>query len=355
MVNGIPSQFNTKLKKISPPPPTPIELLHGDVIELKEIAKVFFEHQIEDGLGKSEASAKIIEALAMLAAKINPNIDVQAPIVNVPAPVVNVPAPVVNVPAPVVNVEAPIINVPPPDVIFDNVAVLKRLDEIIEQSKVVPVNKPLSLSKEDRFFLEEIIERLDTISKKEPSVQVSGGRSGGGLMQAQMNDLVPALTNGKTATPRLTARHALHVNLRDANGAELGTTTDPVNVEGSISIAPSATAVGTDTFRNAAVSNSAVAVKVSDANMYGYNLFNPGIALAYVHFYDVAQASVVVGTTVPKLSLALPSNATATVGVDAFFGANPINFATAITIAATTTPGGGTAPGTAIVANVAYK
>lgn len=115
----------------------------------------------------------------------------------------------------------------------------------------------------------------------------------------------------------------------------------------------SASGTGTSTFRDAALSNADVAVKASAGRVYGYNLFNPGSALAYVHFYDAATADVTVGTTTPKLSLALPSNANAQIGVDSGFDP-PITFATAITVAASTTPGGGTAPGTAIVANVLY-
>lgn len=110
---------------------------------------------------------------------------------------------------------------------------------------------------------------------------------------------------------------------------------------------------GLSTARNAALSNTAVAVKASDGKVHGHNLFNPGTALAYVHYYDVAAASVVVGTTTPKLSIALPSTSSASVGTE-LFSEIGITFATAISIAASTTPGGGTAPGTAVVANVYY-
>lgn len=123
---------------------------------------------------------------------------------------------------------------------------------------------------------------------------------------------------------------------------------------GGVFGAASASVTGLDTFRNAALSNTDVAVKASAGRVHGYNFFNPGTALAYVHFYDLATADVTVGTTTPKLSIALPSSATAQVGVDTGLGGPPITFATAITVAASTTPGGGTAPGTAIVANIFY-
>ncbi len=111
---------------------------------------------------------------------------------------------------------------------------------------------------------------------------------------------------------------------------------------------------GLSTNRQPALTNTAVAVKATAGKLYGYNIFNPGTALAYVHFYDVASGSVTVGTTTPKLSIALPSNASAFVGDDTGFGDIPVDFTTAITIAASTTPGGGTAPGTALVTNLYY-
>ena len=109
----------------------------------------------------------------------------------------------------------------------------------------------------------------------------------------------------------------------------------------------------TSTFRDPALSTTAVAVKASAGSVVGYNIFNPGSALAYVHFYDVAQGSVTVGTTVPKLSLPLPSNSSATVGIDSKQASVP--YSTAITVAASTTPGGSTAPGTALVVNILYN
>ena len=120
-------------------------------------------------------------------------------------------------------------------------------------------------------------------------------------------------------------------------------------------IAPiTGTTGGATPFRNAAVTNTAVAVKASAGKVWWYNIHNPGVALAYLHFYDVAAASVTVGVTVPTLSLALPSIATASVALDAA-NAVGIQFSTAISVAATTTPGGAVAPGTALVVNAGYS
>lgn len=110
---------------------------------------------------------------------------------------------------------------------------------------------------------------------------------------------------------------------------------------------------GATPYRNAALSNTKQVVKAAPGKVWWYNIFNPGVALAYLHFYDAASADVTVGTTVPTLSIALPSIATASVGVDSPQVVG-LQFSTAITIAATTTPGGGTAPGTALVVNIGY-
>lgn len=110
---------------------------------------------------------------------------------------------------------------------------------------------------------------------------------------------------------------------------------------------------GKSHFRNSAVSNTAVAIKASAGKLHGYNLYNPNSSLAFVHFYDVAAASVVVGTTTPKRSIALPSTSNGTVGVDRCDEIG-IAFATAMSVACTTTVDGSTAPSAGIIVNAEY-
>lgn len=103
-------------------------------------------------------------------------------------------------------------------------------------------------------------------------------------------------------------------------------------------------------FRDPAVTNTAVAIKASAGKLHWYNLYNPNASLAYVHFYNVAAASVTVGTTTPAISIALPSTANGTVAVDSYNGLG-LDFSTAISVAASTTATGGIAPSTALVVN----
>lgn len=128
-----------------------------------------------------------------------------------------------------------------------------------------------------------------------------------------------------------------------------------VPVSGSVDVIqkPSATSTATSIFRNVAITNTAVSIKASSGRLISGHFFNPGVALAYLHFYDVASGSVTVGTTVPTYSIPLPSTATSSIADD-WAPSIPIPFGTAITVAASTTPNGGSAPGTALVVSALY-
>lgn len=106
---------------------------------------------------------------------------------------------------------------------------------------------------------------------------------------------------------------------------------------------------GLSKYREPALSNSDLTVKASAGFVHGYHFYNSNVTVAYVHLYDNVIASITVGTTVPDLTFAVVPGG----GVDMIFPV-PILFSTGIAIAATTTPTGGTAPTTALLANVLY-
>lgn len=110
-------------------------------------------------------------------------------------------------------------------------------------------------------------------------------------------------------------------------------------VAGALKTALTAAAVGGATKYKASAGAKA-ALKASAGTLYGLYAINSSGADAYVQLFDVASASVTLGTTVPDLELYVP-----TTGLAASLPLPPTGaaFATAITIGSTTTEGGATA------------
>lgn len=99
-----------------------------------------------------------------------------------------------------------------------------------------------------------------------------------------------------------------------------------------------------------ALTNSAQAIKASAGNMYGYYIYNPNATATYVLIYNIAAASVTVGTSTATLVFCIP----ATSGANLMFPV-PIPFSNAgWSIAAATTGGGNSAPSTALEAMIWY-
>lgn len=100
-----------------------------------------------------------------------------------------------------------------------------------------------------------------------------------------------------------------------------------------------------------ALTNSAQVIKASAGNLYGYYIYNPNATAAYVMVYNIAAASVTVGTSTALLVFCIP----ATSGANLMFP-YPITFSNAgWSAAAATTGGGNTAPGTSLEAMFWYK
>lgn len=103
-----------------------------------------------------------------------------------------------------------------------------------------------------------------------------------------------------------------------------------------------------DTFT--ALTNSAQVIKASAGSFGGYYYYNPNATASYINVYDVAAASVTVGTTTPKLTYCIPPTAAANIEI-----VHGIPFGTAMSASATTTGGGNTAPSTALEVMFWYK
>lgn len=127
------------------------------------------------------------------------------------------------------------------------------------------------------------------------------------------------------------------------------------NLIGDVDVAPRTTGgwlVGNftsgDTYT--ALTNSAQVIKGSAGKFGGYYIYNPNNTAIYVLVYDIAAASVTVGTSTAKLVFCIPAASAANLELLA-----GIPFATAMSIAATTTGDGNTAPTVALEAMVFYK
>lgn len=117
----------------------------------------------------------------------------------------------------------------------------------------------------------------------------------------------------------------------------------------STQLNPSVT-LGWSVNNQSALTNSAVAIKATGGTVGKTLCYNPNATIAYVQLFNLAAASVTVGTTSPLESVPIPPT------LNGGF-ASPIGdlFSTAISAAATTTPTGGSAPSTALTCNFAYR
>jgi len=110
-----------------------------------------------------------------------------------------------------------------------------------------------------------------------------------------------------------------------------------------------ATTGGFSTKSGSGLTNTAVSVKASAGQVYGWFLDNTENAAATTFFQFFNATSATVGTTTPLFSLAIPGGSSANV-----FNTQGIAFATGIMIAATTGYSNGTAPTSSVTYNVFY-
>ena len=99
-----------------------------------------------------------------------------------------------------------------------------------------------------------------------------------------------------------------------------------------------------------ALTSTAQAIKASAGNLKGYYIYNPNSSAQFVCFYNIAAASVTVGTTNPIFMLTIPATSAANLWMP-----DGIKFDTAMSWAATSTAGGNGAPSTALDAIAWYK
>lgn len=111
----------------------------------------------------------------------------------------------------------------------------------------------------------------------------------------------------------------------------------------------SATSSALTSFRSGTLSTSAQSIKGSSGRVYQYTFFNPNAGVVYVHLHDSAIAGVTPGTTVPKMSFAVPAGST----LDGYWSISH-GFSTAISISASTNWDGSGAPASTMQVTVGY-
>src|ERR1019366_5173382 len=99
-----------------------------------------------------------------------------------------------------------------------------------------------------------------------------------------------------------------------------------------------------------ALSNTAVSIKSSAGTLGMLICGNVNSSQEYIQVYNIASGSVSVGSSTPVLSIPIPAAANGGFTLSVV----GITFSTAISVAATTTATGGSAPSTALDCNAAY-
>lgn len=124
-----------------------------------------------------------------------------------------------------------------------------------------------------------------------------------------------------------------------------------LGVTGIVGVTPTpGTTGGWSVSSTTALSTTKVAVKASAGTFGGYMIFNPNTVETHVQVFNVASGSVTLGSTTPTYVLTIPANSAANLELTC-----GINHSTAITIAATTTATGSSAPTTGLQATIFYK
>lgn len=209
---------------------------------------------------------------------------------------------------------------------------------------------------------------IGAINNLPATVDTNSGNKSASTLRVVLATDQPALTNKLLVTPDSVALPANQsVNVSQINGVtplmgagNTGTGSPRVTIASDQAVIPVSltpqTSGGWSTFNatsgdgSTALTSTAQQVKGSAGQVGGWYVYNPNSSAVYVSFYNALSANVTVGTTNQQMVIVIP----ATQGANVEF-TNGIAFSTGISIAATTTGGGNTAPSTALEANIFYK
>lgn len=144
-------------------------------------------------------------------------------------------------------------------------------------------------------------------------------------------DVVAALPAGTNAIGKLAANTGVDIGDVDVTSIAAG-----ANLVGDVGISGARTSGGTTLYKNIDVDQTEDQVKGTAGQVYWIHAINLKATPLFLKFYNVAAASVTVGTTVPDLTFPVPSQGDTNGAGFNIAIPNGIEFDTAITIAATT-------------------
>src|SRR5271157_1553237 len=114
-------------------------------------------------------------------------------------------------------------------------------------------------------------------------------------------------------------------------------------------VAVAASTAGSLLSATGSIGATKTAIKTAAGSVYGWYFYNSNSSVAYVQLFANTVAGVTLGTTAPTMSLGIPPGSAANMAFD-----TGVSYATAITIAITTTRAGATGPTNTVDYNVYY-
>lgn len=152
----------------------------------------------------------------------------------------------------------------------------------------------------------------------------------------QYDDTSPGtVTENRFGNIRMSVRREVYTQIRDAAGGERGTN---VNSSNQLSVNAGAfTSGGASYFKSIDLDETEEQVKAAAGQLYGGVVMNLTASVLYFKVYNATAASVIVGTTVPDLTIPIPTaGSTNGAGFTLPIPATGLEFSTAITVACTT-------------------
>lgn len=159
-----------------------------------------------------------------------------------------------------------------------------------------------------------------------------------------------ALEAGTAAFGKLSANSGVDIGDVDVTSISAGT-----NVIGDVGISGARTSGGTSFFYDSDLDETKAQVKGSAGQIYWIHAINLDSTPIYLQIFDLASASVTVGTTTPSMQFVIPSQGDSNGAGFNLAIPNGIAMGTGITVAATTDSEGSTGPGASeVIVNIGY-